>query len=95
MPAVYFSPSALRRLRETRGYTREMLAVAIGRSAPAIVRLELGTMLPSLATAAWLAEALAVGLSELFTTEAETPRIAELTDRSRIAVTVGAVSLHA
>jgi transcriptional regulator with XRE-family HTH domain len=56
----------VRALRHSRGMTQDQLAVAVDLQTPGISRIETGQAGVSLTTAAQLAEALGVPLSELF-----------------------------
>lgn len=59
----------LERLRVAKGWSRERLAGEAGLSLATIERIELGRRTPQLTTAVKIANALGVGLDELFPTE--------------------------
>lgn len=61
-----FQASRLRLLRESRGMSREQLAVTVGRSFSAIRHYEDGTIQPSMAALERLAAALDVHPGDLF-----------------------------
>jgi transcriptional regulator with XRE-family HTH domain len=57
----------LRRLRQERGLTLEVLAFTAGLSTGAVTRIELGSASPSWVTVRRLARALGVSMSQLIT----------------------------
>ena len=57
--------AAVRRLRRSKGWSQEMLAGEAALNRSYMGEIERGTVMPSLATAAKLAEALDVSLSQL------------------------------
>lgn len=66
MPVRVFYPPHLRAARERAGYSREKLAFAVGCSSSSIFQYERGTITPSVAMLAALAQALDVDPGDLF-----------------------------
>ena len=60
-----FDPRIVRAVRESRGITREQLAVRLGYSVAVIAQFELGYRVPSLTKAAEFADALGIRLDDL------------------------------